>query len=82
LYLWIGQDVHPIYWSDALALEGMVAELRNWSHRSVCRLMSLRGRNLGGSVPGLSGDGVDKGSHVRAGRSLRRHLALCREKGA
>lgn len=37
--------------------------------------------NLGGSVPGLSGDGVDKGSHVRAGRSLlRRHLALGREK--
>ena len=43
LYLWIGLDVHPIYRSDALALAGMVAELRNWSHRSLCRLMSLQG---------------------------------------
>jgi len=39
----LGLDVHPIYWSDALAVEGMVAELRNWSHRSICRLRSLRG---------------------------------------
>ena len=39
----LGVDVHPIYWSDALALGGMVAELRNWSHRSICRLRSLRG---------------------------------------
>ncbi len=43
LYLRIGLDVHPIYWSDALALGGMVGELRNWLHRSICRLMLLRG---------------------------------------
>jgi len=32
-------------------------------------------RNLGGSVQGLSGDGVDKRSHVRADSTVRRSLA-------
>lgn len=32
LYLWIGPDVHPIYWSDVLAIDQVVRELRNWSH--------------------------------------------------
>jgi hypothetical protein len=36
-------------------------------------------RNLGGSVPSLSGDGVDKGSHVRADGTVRRHLALLQQ---
>jgi hypothetical protein len=31
---------------------------------------------LGGSVPGRSGEGVDKRSHVRADGSVRRHGAL------
>lgn len=35
----LGVDVHPIYWSDALALDGMLGRLRNWSHHSTCRLM-------------------------------------------
>lgn len=41
LYLWVGLDVHPIYWSDALAVDEMAGELRNWLHRSICKLMSL-----------------------------------------
>ena len=36
-------------------------------------------RKMGGSVPGLSGDGVDKRSHVRVDGSVRRHQALSRE---
>ena len=31
-------------------------------------------QNLGGSIQGLSGDGVDKRSHVRADGTVRRHL--------
>jgi hypothetical protein len=31
-------------------------------------------RNLGGSVQGLSGDGVDKRSHVRADGTVRKQL--------
>jgi hypothetical protein len=56
--LWVGLDVHPIYWSDALALvrirESGAAQL---VAPQLMQADVVARRNLGGSVPGSLGDG-------------------------
>lgn len=74
LYLWIGLDVHPIYWSDALAVDGMAGGAAQLVAPQHMQADVVARRNLGGSVAKPLGRCVDKRSHVRVDGSAE---ALC-----